>query len=156
MRNQRIKPPLIFYTCIVTTLRSKGVKSLKRRTAREKTIQVLFQYDVSDIDIKEAVQYVLNDEKSDPFFERLVNGTYVHMTEIDETIKKHLENWSFERIANVDRAILRLAVYELKYENDIPPSVAVNEAVELAKTFSSEDSNRFINGVLSKIMEEEK
>lgn len=127
---------------------------MNRRTAREKTIQVLFQNDVSDIDVQEAKEYVLHDEQTDPFFERLVNGTMSHLEEIDATIKKHLEKWSFERIANVDRAILRLAVYELKYEKDIPKSVTINEAIELAKTFGGEDSNRFINGVLSKVTEE--
>ncbi|MFA8438836.1 transcription antitermination factor NusB [Pueribacillus sp. YX66] len=129
---------------------------MNRRTAREKTIQVLFQYDVSNIDVQEAKEYVLDDGRTDPFFERLVSGTMTQLNKIDELIKKHLEKWSFERIANVDRAILRLAVYELLYEEEIPVSVTVNEAVELAKTFGGEDSNRFINGVLSKIMEEEK
>lgn len=135
---------------------SKGDLILNRRTAREKTIQVLFQYDVSQIDIEDAKKFVLQDKPTNPFFERLVNGTISHLEEIDNLIKRHLEKWSFERIANVDRAILRLAVFEWKYEKDIPTSVTINEAIELAKTFGSEDSSRFVNGVLSKILEEEK
>ncbi len=129
---------------------------MKRRTAREKAIQALFQIDLSDIDAEDAMHYALSGAKSDSFFERLVNGTIEHLDSIDDIIKMHLENWSFERIANVDRAILRLAVYELKHEEDIPTSVVINEAVELGKTFGSEDSNRFINGVLSKITEGER
>lgn len=137
-------------------MNEKEKKTVKRRTAREKAIQALFQIDLSDIDVEDAMHYALNGVKTDPFFERLVNGTIEHIHSIDDIIRMHLENWSFERIANVDRAILRLAVYELKHEEDIPTSVVVNEAVELGKTFGSEDSNRFINGVLSKITEGER
>lgn len=125
---------------------------MKRRQAREKAVQALFQMHLNETDINETMDYVLNDEETDPFFERLVEGTIANLDSIDNTIKKHLENWSFDRIANVDRAILRLAVYELKYEEDIPSNVTLNEAVELAKTFGSEESKRFINGVLSKIL----
>lgn len=125
---------------------------MKRRLAREKAVQALFQMHLNETDINETMDYVLNDEETDPFFERLVEGTIANLDSIDNTIKKHLENWSFDRIANVDRAILRLAVYELKYEEDIPSNVTLNEAVELAKTFGSEESKRFINGVLSKIL----
>ncbi|PWA13213.1 transcription antitermination factor NusB [Pueribacillus theae] len=125
---------------------------MKRRQAREKAVQALFQMHLNETDINETMDYVLNDEETDPFFERLVEGTIANLDSIDSTIKKHLENWRFDRIANVDRAILRLAVYELKYEEDIPSNVTLNEAVELAKTFGSEESKRFINGVLSKIL----
>ena len=127
---------------------------MNRRTAREKTIQVLFQNDVSKIDVDEAKTFVLQNQQTNPFFERLVNGTMARLDEIDRLIKNNLEKWSFDRIANVERAILRLAVYELKYEDEIPKSVTINEAIELAKTFGSEESSRFINGVLSKIMED--
>jgi N utilization substance protein B len=128
---------------------------LNRRTAREKTLQVLYQYDIGNTDIKQAKEFVLEGKKTDNFFERLVHGTIEHLQEIDEIIKANLEKWSFDRIAYVDRAIIRLAVYEWKYEKDIPISVTINEAVELAKKFGTEDSGRFVNGVLSKIMEEE-
>lgn len=127
---------------------------MNRRTAREKTIQVLFQYDIGQTDIEQAIKFVLENKKTDPFFERLVHGTLEHLQEIDEIIKAHLEKWSFDRVAYVDRAIIRLAVYEWKYEKDIPISVTINEAVELAKKYGTEDSGRFVNGVLSKIMEE--
>lgn len=136
-------------------MNEKEIQVLNRRTAREKTIQVLFQYDMSSIEIEQAKEFVLEGGKTDSFFETLVHGTIEHLNEIDEIIKQHLEKWSFERIAYVDRAILRLAVYEWKYEHDIPISVTINEAVEIAKKYGSEDSGRFVNGVLSKIMEEE-
>lgn len=128
---------------------------MNRRTAREKTLQVLYQYDIGNTDVTQAKEFVLQGKNPDSFFERLVHGTIEHLHEIDEIIKANLEKWSFDRIGYVDRAIIRLAVYEWKYEKDIPISVTINEAVELAKKYGTEDSGRFVNGVLSKIMEEE-
>ena len=123
---------------------------MKRRLAREKAIQALFQIDVSDAEVNGAMEYVLDGEKSDPFFKRLVEGTVAHRKTIDETIKNHLEKWGFDRLGNVDRTILRMAVYEILFEEDIPKNVTVNEAIELAKLYGGEESGRFINGVLSK------
>lgn len=128
---------------------------MKRRLAREKAIQALFQIDVSNTDIDDAKAFVLDGEETDPFFEQLVDHTLLHLNAIDQTIKAHLENWRLDRIGNVDRAILRLAIYEIKYENDIPVNVTMNEAVELAKVFGGDESSRFVNGVLSKILEGE-
>jgi len=126
---------------------------MNRRTAREKALQILFQYDVGKIDLKDAYRHVLGDEADDSFLKTIVFGTVEHMEEIDEIIKNHLEKWSFGRLANVDRTILRLAVYEMKYMDDIPENVTINEAVEIAKRFGDENSGRFINGVLSNIKE---
>jgi len=126
---------------------------MNRRTAREKALQTLFQYDVGKTDLKDAYVHVLGDDNKNEFLERLVFGTREHLEEIDELIKKHLEKWSFHRLANVDRNILRIAVFELKYMDDIPGNVTINEAVEIAKRFGDENSGRFVNGVLSKIKE---
>lgn len=124
---------------------------MKRRTAREKALQALFQIDLAKIPPNEAIENVLNGKEVDSFLLKLVNGTVEHMEEIDEIIKPHLVKWKLERLANVDRTILRMATYEMKYEEDIPTNATINEAVELAKTFGDENSSRFVNGVLSSV-----
>jgi transcription antitermination protein NusB len=124
---------------------------MKRRTAREKALQALFQVDVSKTDPEEAIKNV--SEKDDPFLRQLVLGTVEHLSEIDSLIEEHLENWTLERLGNVDRALLRLAVFEMKYLEEIPFSVSMDEAVEIAKIYGDEKSGKFINGVLSKVKE---
>ncbi|EIT87326.1 transcription antitermination protein NusB [Fictibacillus macauensis ZFHKF-1] len=125
---------------------------MKRRLAREKAFQSLFQIEVSDIEPKVAMGHVLEEgEREDEFLRSLVLGTMAHKEEIDTLIEQHLENWSFSRLANVEKAVLRLAVYEMKFEADIPINVSMNEAIELAKVFGGEESGRFVNGVLVKI-----
>ncbi len=128
---------------------------MKRRTAREKALQALFQVDIGKNDAEDALRHVAGDvEKMDPFLKSLFLGTVKRLDEIDEIIKKHLENWSIDRLANVDRNLLRIAVYEMKYIDDVPLTVTINEAIEIAKRFGDEKSGRFINGVLSKVMED--
>ncbi|QRF82122.1 transcription antitermination factor NusB [Bacillus altitudinis] len=124
---------------------------MKRRTAREKALQTLFQIDVSNIDPKEAITHALDEQESDPFFEELVFGVLEQKDKLDDMISQHLVNWKFDRIANVDRAILRLSVYEMVYQEDIPVSVSMNEAIELAKLFGDDKAPKFVNGVLSNI-----
>ncbi|KXZ18547.1 N utilization substance protein B [Bacillus nakamurai] len=124
---------------------------MKRRTAREKALQALFQIDVSDIAPNEAIRHALDEEKTDSFFEQLVYGVIEHQIQLDEMISGHLVNWKLDRIANVDRAILRLAVYEMVYADDIPANVSLNEAIELAKRFGDDKAAKFVNGVLSNI-----
>ncbi|AOZ90087.1 N utilization substance protein B [Bacillus xiamenensis] len=124
---------------------------MKRRTAREKALQTLFQIDVSNIDPKEAITHALDEQESDPFFEELVFGVLEQKDKLDDMISQHLVNWKLDRIANVDRAILRLSVYEMVYQEDIPVSVSMNEAIELAKVFGDDKAPKFVNGVLSNI-----
>ncbi|MEK4028853.1 MULTISPECIES: transcription antitermination factor NusB [Bacillaceae] len=126
---------------------------MKRRTAREKSLQALYQMDVSGAEPEEAIKNVLEEEPADEYLSKSVKGTFEHLEEIDAIIKAHLEKWSFDRLARVDRNILRLAVFEMKYENDVPEKVTINEAIELAKQFSDEQSGKFINGVLSRVKE---
>ncbi len=127
---------------------------MKRRTAREKALQTLFQIDVSNIDPKEAITHALDEQESDPFFEELVFGVLEQKDKLDDMISQHLVNWKLDRIANVDRAILRLSVYEMVYQEDIPVSVSMNEAIELAKLFGDDKAPKFVNGVLSNIKNE--
>lgn len=82
------------------------------------------------------------------FAEELVNGVVEHLAPVDDVIKQYTKNWDFKRIARIDLAILRLAIYEMMYRKDIPPIVSINEAIDLSKTFSIGESRRFINGIL--------
>ncbi|MFS0643966.1 transcription antitermination factor NusB [Siminovitchia sp. 179-K 8D1 HS] len=123
---------------------------MKRRSAREKALQALFQIDMSGADAHEALHHVLGEQPTDSFLEDLLFGTVKNREEIDQEISKHLERWSIDRLAKVDLNILRIGTYELKY-SDVPPNVAINEAIEVAKTFGDDKSGPFINGILSKI-----
>jgi N utilization substance protein B len=152
----------------------------KRREARERAVQFLFQYDLNtpeDLELELATFWnsqraaAIEDEKGPAtwgektelppptveeaetrlFSEPLIRGVLEHREAIDEAIKKHAKNWDFHRIAAVDRNIMRLAIYEMLYRDDIPPIVSINEAVDIAKKFSTEDSGKFVNGILDKI-----
>jgi len=122
---------------------------MKRREAREKALQTLFQLENTQLTIEEAMSHVLNGE-SDTFYEKLVRGTTEQLTQIDESLKTKLENWSLDRLPKIERTVLRLAVFELLFQQDAPAKVVMNEAIELCKTFGDEKSSKFVNGVLSK------
>ena len=104
---------------------------------------------------KEALVRGWPDKKIHPqvaaFSACLVEGVRAHREEIDQMIKKYAKNWSLERIAVIDRNILRFAIYELRYLKEIPAKVTINEAIEIAKTYGSEDSGAFVNGILDQI-----
>ncbi|MFD1707033.1 transcription antitermination factor NusB [Siminovitchia sediminis] len=123
---------------------------MKRREAREKALQALFQIDMSKIEPSEALENVLSDGQSDDFLQQLIEGTCAHLSEIDDTISTHLERWSIDRLGKVDVNVLRIATYELKF-TETPPNVVINEAVEVAKIYGDEKSGSFVNGILSKI-----
>ncbi|GGL55474.1 transcription antitermination factor NusB [Sporolactobacillus putidus] len=128
---------------------------MNRRQAREMALQALFQITLSDTDRETAIEAVKTDSKPvDPFVDRLLNETVAHEKEIDRLIGKHLVHWSFDRIGNIDKTILRLAVCEMLYFDDVPKTVTINEAIELCKKYSDEETRRFVNGVLSGISKE--
>ena len=128
---------------------------MKRRTAREKALQALFQIDVSNTDPQLAIVHVLEEEKGDEYLSSLVMGVVEHKAEIDQQIIKNLEKWTLDRLATVDRNLLRIAVYELNYEQDaVPENVVLDEAIEIAKIYGDDQSSRFVNGVLSKVKQE--
>jgi N utilization substance protein B len=85
------------------------------------------------------------------FAEPLIRGTLEYRDEVDDIIKRHAKNWDLHRMAAVDRNILRLAIYEMLHRADIPPVVSINEAVDIAKKFSTQDSGKFVNGILDKV-----
>jgi N utilization substance protein B len=128
-----------------------------RRKSRERALQVLFQLDYQNADVETVLREFWSahttGEKVRDFTETLVRGAFAHREEIDRMISSTVENWSIERLAAVDRAILRFSTYELMHMPDVPAKVTINEAVEIAKTYGTEESGRFINGVLDKIRE---
>ncbi|MHC4197199.1 MAG: transcription antitermination factor NusB [Planctomycetota bacterium] len=129
----------------------------KRTQARELAIQALYQIDVQGRDILEdAVSFCrsrASDDEVAQFAAELVSGCQASITEIDKEIASIVENWELPRMAVVDRCILRMAVYELLFRDDIPPKVSVNEAIDLAKKYSTENSGTFVNGILDKVYE---
>jgi len=119
-------------------------------------MQILYQRDITGESVGRILatkSYSVEEGEPDGFCRELVGGVEGHLDEIDETIGTVSENWSVSRMPLVDRNILRLATYEVLYLDDVPASVAINEAVELAKVFGGEDSSKFVNGVLGKIAE---
>jgi N utilization substance protein B len=127
----------------------------KRRRAREAALSILYQLEFHSGNLEEVFRGFCADHPLPPevqtFAEELVTGTVAHREEIDTLIAHHTEHWHFSRIALVDRNILRVATYEFLYHKEIPEKVILNEAIEIAKQYGSEDSGRFVNGILDKI-----
>jgi N utilization substance protein B len=131
----------------------------KRRKSRELALQLLYQLDLQDA--ARAEPYLDEfwtrhpvDGEVRGFVESLVRGTKLHQQKIDEVIGQFAENWDLDRMAVVDRNILREGVFELLWMMEIPPKVAINEALEVAKKFSTRESSRFINGLLDRVHKE--
>ncbi|MBA4149529.1 MAG: transcription antitermination factor NusB [Verrucomicrobia bacterium] len=150
----------------------------QRREARERAVQFLFQYDLNPPENLEGALNAFWDsqraaalgndkatwgEKTELpppnaeesavrlFAEPLIRGTIENRAKLDEEIMKYAQNWDLHRMAAVDRNILRLAIYEMLFREDIPPVVSINEAVDIAKKFSTDDSGKFVNGILDKV-----
>ena len=127
----------------------------QRRRARERALQMLFQLDLAGGRPEEMFDAFWEGQETDAdgraFAERLVNGVVAEKARLDRTIAAAAENWRVERMAVVDRNVLRLAVYELLDEPETPPAVVLDEAIEIAKRFGSEQSGGFINGVLDAV-----
>jgi len=128
----------------------------KRRLARELAVQFLYQFDLSGGTPSEAWPLFWQTqtdagEMERKFAQDLVNGVIERRAEIDGKIAKYTEHWDLPRIAAVDRNILRLAIYEMLFRDDIPPVVSINEAVDIAKKFSTRESGAFVNGILDRL-----
>ncbi|QRN50058.1 transcription antitermination factor NusB [Macrococcoides bohemicum] len=126
---------------------------MSRTESRQHAVQILFQLETKehDITIEEATAFIIEPPLKDGFCESIVRGVKAHETDIDGKISPHLKQWTLDRINKIDRIILRMSTYEMLY-TDAPEKVVVNEAVNLAKTYSDDDSYKFINGVLSEII----
>ncbi len=121
-----------------------------RRKSRELALRVLYTFEVGKTGFSKAWE-IVGDEyggRENEFAEKLVSGTVKNIDLIDSIIEKHAKNWSPERIAAVDKSIMRMALYEIYFEESIPKVVSINEAVELAKKYSTGSSHRFVNGIL--------
>ena len=125
-----------------------------RRQAREAALKVLFQMDVGKLSFDDALASVVAPDQGPgdrALIETLARGTRTHLAEIDQLITRYAEHWTVERMAAVDRNILRMAIFELQ-QTRTPVPVIINEAVELAKRYSTEESGRFVNGLLGKVV----
>lgn len=132
----------------------KGVG--RRRKAREYALQALYQIDVAGHTADDALQNLRESfGEVEPeilgYAETLIRGVAENLEEIDGLVQGHSPNWRLERMARVDRNILRMATFELRYRPDVPTKVAINEAIEVAKRFGTGESGSFINGVLDKV-----
>ncbi len=133
-------------------------KNVRRRIVREKVVQALYAHEISKDPADHVIEYNLvglkNNKDAYAFAGELVRTTIDKASELDELIKSKVANWDFKRIAIVDRVILRMALCELYHFPDIPTRVTMNEAIELAKLFSTEKSGQFVNGVLDAVVDD--
>jgi N utilization substance protein B len=132
------------------------VKIGKRRQARENVLKILYQMEILGDELDTVLDRYWDtsptfDDTIKKFANELVKGIVERKNELDEVIKNKLKNWNFERVAIIDRNILRMGVYEIMFRDDIPDSVSINEAIEIAKKYGDQESSRFINGILDKV-----
>jgi len=126
-----------------------------RSKSRKRALDVLYAADARNADPLDVLSERIDSEEAAPlgeYAEQLVRGYAAHAVRIDDLLSEHAEGWTLDRMPAVDRAILRIAVYKLVYSADVPAPVAIDEAVEMAKTLSTDNSPRFINGVLGQIL----
>lgn len=145
---------------------------MKRRLGRELAIQCLYQIEMNASGVEDALDAAIEEARREDgesgvrladeragdaealreYARGLVNGTLARRRQIDDVLAAHLKGWRMERLSRVDRQVLRLAVYELMEREDVPPKAAINEAIEIAKHYGSEESGKFVNGVLGQII----
>lgn len=129
---------------------------MSRRQGRDLALKALYQHDLVGTNPHQALAYLAEDEETPEearvFATELIDGTLAHRVEIDAKIAAYARDWRVERLAPLDRNILRLAIFQIMFRGDIPASVAINEAVELAKTYGEAESSRFVNGILGQLV----
>lgn len=129
-----------------------------RHQARQWAVQLLFQRDFNAEDLGAALEEFMLDKNTTPkakdFFEELVRGVEQHQEELDQKIQSYAEHWDIRRMGTVDRNVIRVALFEMIYRSDIPPVVSINEAVDIARELSGDESGRFVNGILDKALRE--
>ncbi len=130
--------------------------TFKRRFVREKVLQALYAYEMSKEPITNVIENILGDLKNShddfKFAKELINQVVQNEEEIEKIIKNKVAHWEFDRIAFIDKILLRMGICEFLYFSDIPPKVTINELIEIAKLFSTAQSSKFINGVLDAIL----
>ncbi|MGK9367947.1 transcription antitermination factor NusB [Melioribacter sp. Ez-97] len=130
-------------------------KKSVRRILRERALQVLYAYELNGEGLEALINGLLSDlsvQTDIDFARELIEKTIINRKELDEKIKEKVANWEMDRIALIDRILLRIGICELLYFPDIPPKVTINEIIEIAKDFSTSNSNKFINGILDAIL----
>ncbi len=127
-----------------------------RREGRELALTYLYQIDLGVEDLVSVKAQLATDRRASvrvrKFAEALVEGVWAHRVAVDELIVRHLQHWKLERLTRTDRGLLRLGVYEMRFDPEVPDKVAINEAVEIGKKFGGEESGKFINGVLDAVL----
>ncbi len=132
-------------------------KFSKRRIAREKALQILYAYELNrefHSTTKEEILKDIDNENDKSFAEDLINRVIINKNNLDEKIKSRVANWEITRIALLDKVLLRMGICELMYFPEIPPKVSINETIEIAKSFSTASSGKFINGIMDAILSE--
>ncbi len=131
---------------------------MRRSKSRECALQVLFQLNITKQEpvtaLSQFQEHFSPNGEADDFVKRLVLGVLEHRRELDRLIEQYSEHWRLDRINIIERNILRMALFELLYCEEIPPKVTINEAIDLGKRYGSEDSGSFINGILDRIQNE--
>ncbi len=130
-------------------------QKFKRRLTREKVLQVLYAYEMNRDALQSLIEGTIADlstEQDKEFARSLINKVIIHKTEFDEEISRRVDNWEMNRIALIDKILLRIAICELYYFPDIPPKVSINESIEISKEYSTSKSGKFINGILDAIL----
>ncbi len=141
---------------------------MKRRLAREIAVSSLYQMEMNEVTAAEAVDMIMEELRTenelgadqsdigstDEYARELVYSVLERKQAIDGMLQQFLTGWQVDRLSRVDRQVLRLACYEMVFRNDVPPKAAINEAIELAKHFGTEESGKFVNGVLGKLMQD--
>lgn len=134
---------------------------MSRTLARERAFQLIYELEVQQVPVSEQVDWHFqlepcNNKDEEAYIRSTVIGTYEYIEQIDEQIETHAHNWKKTRISKVNLAILRLAIYEIMFSEQIPDEVAANEAVELSKRYGEDNSTSFINGILSSVIRVQK
>jgi N utilization substance protein B len=132
----------------------EGAAAGGRRQARERALALLHEAEAKDVPPTDVLAEL--PVAPDPFAADLVQGVQDHHAEIDGLLRRYARGWAVERMPAIDRTLLRIGVFELLHRPDVPPAVAISEAVELANLYSTEDSGRYVNGVLARIADEER
>lgn len=131
-----------------------------RRQAREWVVQFLFQTEFNSEELDRALNDFWDDEEKKPqdrdrnYVNEVIRGVIDQQVQIDRKLKRYTNNWDVDRLGALDRTVLRVAVYEMFFRDDVPPVVSINEAIEIAKAYSGQKSSRFVNGVLDRIQKE--
>lgn len=126
-----------------------------RRRGRERALQFLFSLDFTDYTVEDKLEafWAINPARPGArgYAEKLIFGVHGHRDELDQEITSALDNWTPDRVGRIERAAIRIALYEMRYFRDVPEAVAINEAIEVVKTFGSDEAPRFVNGVLDRL-----